>query len=380
MDTIPQEQIPQPTFTAQPMDSVPTQPSFLPQTPVQYPIPEIEPLPGEENIASTPDVQPDMTPDVQPSMEPSMQPDMQPENINVGQSTNVEEEEEEEKNEVTDDTIEEGTFLYFIRDVDNYEFETEKLKLSESEELTGCWFFTTTKTAEKICLEYWEDKFLYKYELKDNINVPQERRKMTDPCLYTELPIDPMVDQQYFLNEDDLAYLDVVDHMLLKHEFIASSYGINERRFAVIDRGEIICNADKSVVKQPRPDPNEPGCFFYITTILPEDSVLQDWEDKVLNVYYFNEAMVLPYGADNEPDPYFDTIYTDKLEGDDGSIERVFSYYDDNIEGEYIKNEPKTAEIFLVVEDLSKVSYYGSYDLKLENVKFIHSIERPMYE
>ena len=370
MDLVSQNQFMQPQFQ--------TQPSLIPQGPVQYPIPEIDPLPGQENIASTPDVQPSMEQVVQPETQPIVQPDVQ--QVVQPDTQPVEQEEEEEKKEPTDDTIEEGTLLYFIRDIDNYEFETEKLKLSESEELIGCWFFTTPKTAEKVCLEYWEDKFLFKYRLKENIEVPQERRRITESCLYTELTIDPMVDQQYFLIEDDLVDLEVVDHMLLKHDFIASSYGINERRFAVIDRGEIVCNADRGVVKEPKPDPNEPGCFFYITTILPEESVLQDWEDKVLNVYYFNESMVLPYGADNEPDPYFDTIYTDKLEGEDGSMERVFSYYDDNVEGEYLRNEPKTAEIFLVVEDLNKVSYYGSYDLKLENVKFIHSIERPMYE
>ena len=293
---------------------------------------------------------------------------------------NIEEQKEPENEEntkiETDDTIKEGTELYYCNDNLNYEFETVKL----DEEKTGCWLYLTTKTAEKICLEDWEDKFVYKYVVQESFDVPDEQRKETEQCLYKELEIDTTQDKQIFILEQDLSKLKVQDHYLLKHDFLAKSLNIEERRFAVIEQGQIVCSADKSVVKTPKPENNEAGCFFYVTTILPEESVLQDWEDKTLNVYYFNEPMILPYGADNNPDPFFNDIYIDKIDNGDGTEDRIFSYYDDTVMGEYLKNEPKTAEIFLVEADLKKLSYYGSYDLKLDNVKFIHHIDKPMYD
>ena len=262
-------------------------------------------------------------------------------------------EEEETINEESENTIKEGTELYYVNETLNYEFETTKL----SDDKVGTWLFLTTKSAEKMSLEDWEDKFLYKYIVQDSFEIPEEQRKSTEPCLYKELIINPEEDKQIFVLEDDLQKLKVQDHYLLKHDYLASTLSIPQRRFACLDQGEIVCSADKQVIKNPKPENNEAGCFFYITTILPEESVLQDWEDKTLNVYYFTEPMVLPYGADNNPDQFFDNIYIDKVDNGDGTETRIFSYYDDTVMGEYLKNEPKTAEVFLVESDLSKLSH-----------------------
>ena len=290
----------------------------------------------------------------------------------------AQDEEDQAEEDSNQNMLEAETTLYYVRDKVSYEFETTKLEVN-GEEKTGCWFFTTAKTAQKIVLEEWEDKFVFQYTVTEEFEVPDEQRRETEPCLYKELEIDQEQDKQLFILEDDLGKLKLQDHFLIKHDFIANSLGIDRRRFAVIEQGEIVCSADKSVIKEPRPENDEAGCFFYVTTILPEESVLQDWEDKTLNVYYFNEPMIIPYGADNEPDEFFDDIYIDKVSTEDGGEERIFSYYDDNVMGEYLKNEPGTAEIFLVESDLKKLSYYGSYDLKLNNIKFIHHIEAPMF-
>ena len=348
----------------------PSYESAIPEEPKQFPIPDIntstgiDPLPDEgdtqpEELAETAELE--ATPEQEPQVDETIVPE----------TTNVPENYEK--------SIDADTELYYIRNKSNYEFETVKQSIN-GEDKSGCWFYTTTKGTEKIVLEEWEDKFVYKYVVSENIGIHDEQRKFVDKCLYKELELNPDEDEQVFILEQDLDKLKVQDHYLVKHDYIASSLGIETRRFAVIEQGEIVCAADKDVVKNPKPDNDEAGCFFYVTTILPEESVLQDWEDKTLNVYYFNEPMVLPYGADNEPDPFFDDIYIDRVEGENGNEERIFSYYDDNVTGEYLQNEPKTAEIFLIEADLKKLSYYGSYDLKLETIKFIHHIEQPMYE
>ena len=344
--------------------------SVTPQEPQQFPVPEvnnvpsIDPLPGEGDT----------------------QPEEQVENTQTESNTEPAQEQDEayipEPTQTTpsyEKSIDADTELYYIRDKLNYEFETVK-QMINGEEKSGCWFYTTTKGTEKIVVEEWEDKFVYKYIVSEQIGIQDDQKKSVDYCLYRELELNPDDDQQVFILEEDLGKLKVEDHYMVKHEYIAGSLGIETRRFAIIEEGQIVCAADKAVIKNPKPDNDEAGCFFYVTTILPEESVLQDWEDKTLNVYYFNEPMVLPYGADNEPDPFFDEIYIDRVEGENGTEERIFSYYDDNVMGEYLENEPKTAEIFLIETDLKKLSYYGSYDLKLETIKFIHHIDKPMYE
>ena len=341
--------------------------SLLPQEPKSFPLPQINPLPGEE----TPE-------DLQQQTE-TAQPEQQEETPDITADMFMNQDTQNEEKDETEDTVKEGTELYCVRKQTSFEFEPIK-QMIDGTEKTGVWMYLTTKTTEKIVIEEWEDRFVYKYTLSEDLDVPDEQRKATDQCLYKELSINPEEDIQLFILEDDIPKLKLEDHYLVKHEYVAKSLGIDIRRFAVIDHGEIVCSADKSVIKTLRPENNEAGCFVYVTTILPEESVLQDWEDKTLNVYYFNEPMILPYGADNEPDPFFDDIYIDKIENADGSEDRIFSYYDDNVMGEYLKNEPKTAEIFLIEADLKKLSYYGSYDLKLDNVKFIHHIDKPMYE
>ena len=348
-------------------------------------LPQINPLPGDSNDIRTPVGAPneaELANEIsnqnseQNFSDTQIEQQIEPEHVN---ENDPEEEDAEEEAVDDENSIPVETILYYVRNRTSYEFETPKLEI-DGEEKTGCWYFLTPKTAEKIVLEEWEDKFIFQYTVIEPFAITDSQKRPTDKCLYKELEIDPETDTQIFLLEEDLDNIKVQDHYLIKHDFIAKSLGIANRRFAVIEQGEIVCSADKTVVKEPKPENDEAGCFVYVTTILPEESVLQDWEDKTLNVYYFNEPIVLPYGVDNEPDEFFDEIYIDKVSNEDGTEERIFSYYDDNVMGEYLKNEPKTAEIFLVESDLKKLTYYTSYELRLDNIKFIHGVERPIYD
>ena len=107
-----------------------------------------------------------------------------------------------------------------------------------------------------MSLEDWEDKFLYKYIVQESLYIVQEsfeiqddQKKSTEPCLYKELIINPEEDKQIFVLEDDLQKLKVQDHYLLKHDYLASTLSIPQRRFACLDQGEIVCSADKQVIK-----------------------------------------------------------------------------------------------------------------------------------
>ena len=68
-------------------------------------------------------------------------------------------------------------------------------------------------------------------------------------------------------------------------------------------------------------------------------------------------------------------------------IENVFHFKQelplhmgDNVIGKYLVNEDATGEVFLTEEDLSYVSYYGSFPIKLEDLKYIHGIQEQKFD
>ena len=203
--------------------------------------------------------------------------------------------------------------------------------------------------------------------------------------LYKELtmPENPEIVKVDKENFDKLQQTEVLP---LMKEYVAIRTNIDKRRFARLDKGTMLYSANKMAITDPKPKEGEAGCFFYTTLILPQETVLQDWEDKVLNSYYVNRNMVIPYGAEDDRDPYFDDKYTDTVRGggseeedDDDSEEddeeRLTSYYDDSVEGEYLPRDEGCAEVFLVEKDLESITYFGSQDMKLHTVQFIHGIK-----
>ena len=87
---------------------------------------------------------------------------------------------------------------------------------------------------------------------------------------------------------------------------------------------------------------------------------------------------IKPYGKDKERDNYFQDKYKGIVQSKDDKEILLTSYYDDTVVGKYLENEPNTAEIFLVEKDLSLLDFYSSYDLKLDTVKALNNIEKPI--
>ena len=88
----------------------------------------------------------------------------------------------------------------------------------------------------------------------------------------------------------------------------------------------------------------------------------------------------MPYGANKRRDKYFEGKYEDYVQDENGQQTLLTSYYDDTIVGKYLKNQPNTAEIFLVEDDLKRISYYSSFKIKLETVRYMHKIEKQMQD
>lgn len=284
-------------------------------------------------------------------------------------------EEEEEETEPAEYTIPQGTILYYMREKEGYKFD----KNCKRNEVKGDYFYVTMSIPECICLEFWKDFYLYKYKTNEELTIPGSNAiKPKDP-LYEEIEMDERA-RKVFIPEEKYKTFQIVDSFLLDHTMLAKTYEIKERRFARIERGLVVYSADNDIIEKPECVDDQPGCFFYVTQVLPQDIVLQDWEDKVLNVYYFNKNIVLPYGANKRRDKYFEGKYEDYVQDENGQQTLLTSYYDDTIVGKYLKNQPNTAEIFLVEDDLKRISYYSSFKIKLETVRYMHKIEKQMQD
>ena len=264
-----------------------------------------------------------------------------------------------------------GSTLYYARQYEGYD-----LPEDEWQGQSGVFFFVTPNTALAMSVEEWVDFYLNKYEVQTDCDVPPEFIDKNMSSLYDEIPMLPD-SAKIFLPSKHLNKLQLVDAFKIDHELIAQSYGIDRRRFVKISKGQIVYSADDNVITNPEPNDVTLGVYLYVTQILPEDFTLQRWKDQVLNVYVFRDDLILPYGKDQELDPYFEDKYIDTIESPDGSTKRLSSYYDDGIVGQYLTNKKNTAEIFLVDRDLQYIMYYGSYELKLDSVRYIHGIERP---
>ena len=162
-------------------------------------LPNINPLPDDGIPAASAPTMSDPTMDIQntaPTMSaPSMDNSIPDQNVQTPTDPSLSQpnpdisapEEEETINEESENVIKEGTELYYVNETLNYEFETTKL----SDDKVGTWLFLTTKSAEKMSLEDWEDKFLYKYIVQESFEIQDDQKKSTEPCLYKELIINP---------------------------------------------------------------------------------------------------------------------------------------------------------------------------------------------
>ena len=271
-----------------------------------------------------------------------------------------------------DITLEEGKHVFYMREKENEKFQKHK-----KDGVEGDYFYVTTKIPEALALEYWKDYYLYKYKVDETYKVPKEHVEKTFQPLYEEMGTNENA-AKIFIPKDKYEKYTLVDSFLLNHSLLAETYKIKERRFARIDKGLVVYSADKEIIEKPKVGDKDAGCYFYVTQVLPQDSVLQDWEDKILNSYYFNKDTVLPYGKDKERDNYFQDKYKGIVQSKDDKEILLTSYYDDTVVGKYLENEPNTAEIFLVEKDLSLLDFYSSYDLKLDTVKALNNIEKPI--
>ena len=263
--------------------------------------------------------------------------------------------------------------LYFIRNTQDYNFETVV-----HENVEGAWFSTTMYNGVKESLERWKDLYMFHYKVTEPFQIPTSHKVKVEKCLYSEVPEQPE-SANVFIPATQFSKLLLDDEFFLDHIMLKETFGINERRFAVLDRGLVLYSADYQIIEQPVPAEGQPGCFFYVTQVLPEDSVLQDWRDKVLNVYFINKRTILPFGADaKQRDEYFSSQYGDYIENEDGSRTLLTSYYDNTVVGKYLKNKPDTAEVFLLRQDLGCITYYSSFQLKLDTVRYVNGVERQM--
>ena len=273
----------------------------------------------------------------------------------------------DEEEDSDDMTIEKGTTLYYlgqesILDLDNL---PELLK-----------FYTTLAQCEREVLERWKHYTVLMFNCTEDFEADSIEPVDEDDWLYEELAM-PDNPEVVMIDKENMDKLQQTEVLPLLRDYVAIRTNINRRRFARLDKGTMLYSANKMAITDPEPKEGEPGCFFYTTLALPQETVLQDWEDKVLNSYYVNQNMVLPYGANDERDEYFDDIYTDVVEDDeeeDGE-KVVTSYYDESIEGEYVPRDEGSAEVFLVKKDLDSITYFGSQDMKLHTIQFIHGVK-----
>ena len=314
----------------------------------------------------------------QPEPTPTVQFDEDGDMVNPPDPEPVDDEDDDEINagdsfEEEEDSLEikKGTTLYLI----NKERTFDEEKAPDVIKL-----YTTVAQCERDVLEYWKDQFMLTYEVQESFYAISADPIDEDEWLYAELDI-PEHCEEITIPKEDMENLKLIDTYPLTVEYITKRLQIEERRFVRLEKGTMIYSANKSAIPDPQPRDDEVGCYFYTTMLLPEETVLDDWEDKILNTYYFNRNVVLPYGADNERDEYFhdryeDVVVVDDESSDDGSGEHtITSYYDDTVSGEYLEPDEGSAEIFLVEKDLEWITYYGSHELKLDTVKFIHSVK-----
>ena len=242
----------------------------------------------------------------------------------------------------------------------------------------GAWFFITTRYAESETLDEWKDFILQKYMCNADV-------KIDNDDYYTNLPINYVEVQpteksaKIWLNESEFPKLELTDVYIFRYGLICDIYDIKYRRFVNLPRGLVLYTADDNVIEQPTMNEDDVGLYFYTTRVLVEDYVLQAWKDMVLNVYYLKEDLTVAYGKDLPRDPKFAQKYkTTAQDADTGEQTLLTSYFDDTVIGKYLKNEKTTGELFITAEDIGKVAYYGSFTIKLEDLKYIHGIQAPL--
>ena len=250
--------------------------------------------------------------------------------------------------------------------------------IKNSKGVEGQWFYITTRYAESEVLNNWRDYLLQKYVVDQEIEIPNEYYLDKLPVNYSEIkPTEQSA--KVFIPETSFNKIQLVEMYMFPVQLLRDIYIIKARRFVNLPKGVALYSADDEVITTPRIAEDSVGCYFYTTRVLVEDYVLQQWRDMVLNVYYINKPITVPFGKNNERDKAFDGKYGTyaQIEGSNGET-LLTSYFDDNIIGKYLQNEEATGELFLTEEDLSNVGYYGSFPIKLEDLKYIHGIQNQM--
>lgn len=253
------------------------------------------------------------------------------------------------------------------------QYTLNSIKNTKGEE--GQWFYITTRYAESEVLNQWKDFLLQKYVLDSEIKIPKENYLDKIPINYYEIkPLENSA--KVFIPETFFNKIQLVEMYVFPLQLLRDIYIIEYRRFVNLPKGVVLYSADNEVIETPQPLDSQFGCYFYTTRVLVEDYVLQQWRDMVLNVYFLNQPLTIPYGKELPRDPSFESRYNTYM-AVDGTNDQVLitSYFDDSIVGTYLKNEEATGEVFLVEQDLPAVTYYGSFPIKLETLKYIHGIQ-----
>ena len=240
---------------------------------------------------------------------------------------------------------------------------------------SGQWFYITTRYAESEAVDKWMDFILQKYILKEELKIKEENYIKDIHINYSEIqPTEKSA--KCWIPENDFDKLELTEMYLFPRALVCDIYGITTRRFVQLPKGVALYTADENVIQNPTLNDDDVGLYFYTTRVLVEDYILQQWKDMVLNVYYLKEDLTVPYGKDAPRDPVFAEKYsTTAQDAETGEETLLTSYFDDNVDGLYLKNEPATGELFLTAEDIDKVSYYGSFTVKLTDLQFIHGIQ-----
>ena len=250
--------------------------------------------------------------------------------------------------------------------------------IKNSKGTEGQWFYITTRYAESEVLNNWKDFLLQKYITDEEIIVPEDYYLDKIPINYSEIkPTEQSA--KVFIPETSFEKIQLIEMYLFPCRLLCDVYQIPYRRFVNLPKGVALYSADDEVIQQPSVADDGVGCYFYTTRVLVEDYVLQQWRDMVLNVYYINKPLTLPYGKDKDRDKIFEEKYKTYI-NIDGNDVLLTSYFDDNVIGKYLLNEDATGEVFLTEEDLSYVSYYGSFPIKLEDLKYIHGIQEQKFD
>ena len=269
-----------------------------------------------------------------------------------------------------DKIIPEGSAIFRLVLKPQYTIKAMKNEKGED----GQWFYITTRYAESETLDKWMDFILMKYNLKSEIKIKSENYHKDVDINYSEIqPTDKSA--KVWIPDKDFDKLELTEMYLFPRSLICDIYGITSRRFVELPKGLVLYTADENVIQNPTLNDDDVGLYFYTTRVLVEDYILQQWKDMVLNVYYLKEDLVVPYGKDTPRDPVFAEKYSTTAEdADTGEEQLLTSYFDDTVDGVYLKNEPETGELFLTAEDIDKIAYYGSFTVKLSDLQFIHGV------